>query len=221
MAYDFPNSPTENQEYTPPVGGQTYIYKSPHWVVKSAAVYTKTEADTKFVDTAGDSMSGSLTVQPVSGNANLVLDKSGTDQQSVIYGRSATEDRWLMMLGNGVPESGGNAGSNFTIQRCDDNGEYLNTAISIDRSTGIVAFETSPIAPTPAPDSADTSIATTAFVTAAIAAIPPPASGATIADAAPAGTQGMMWWNSANGNLYIYYMDGTSNQWVQVNSVGM
>lgn len=34
MAYDFPNSPTENQEYVPPIGGQTYIYKAPRWLVK-------------------------------------------------------------------------------------------------------------------------------------------------------------------------------------------
>ena len=32
--YDFPASPTEGQEYTPPVGGQTYIYASPRWLVK-------------------------------------------------------------------------------------------------------------------------------------------------------------------------------------------
>src|SRR4051812_13473355 len=34
MAYDFPSNPTENQEYTPPLGGQTYIYNAPRWLVK-------------------------------------------------------------------------------------------------------------------------------------------------------------------------------------------
>lgn len=34
--YDFPNAPTEGLEYTPPVGGQTYIWRSPRWVVKAA-----------------------------------------------------------------------------------------------------------------------------------------------------------------------------------------
>lgn len=34
MAYDFPANPTEDQEYTPPVGGQTYVYKAPRWLVK-------------------------------------------------------------------------------------------------------------------------------------------------------------------------------------------
>jgi hypothetical protein len=31
--YDFPASPTENQEYTPPGALQTYVWKAPRWVV--------------------------------------------------------------------------------------------------------------------------------------------------------------------------------------------
>ena len=34
MSYDFPASPTPGQEYTPPVGGQTYIWQPPRWLVK-------------------------------------------------------------------------------------------------------------------------------------------------------------------------------------------
>ena len=33
MSFDFPASPSENQEYTP-AGGPTYIFKSPRWMVK-------------------------------------------------------------------------------------------------------------------------------------------------------------------------------------------
>lgn len=40
----------------------------------------------------------------------------------------------------------------------------------------------------------------------------------TIADNAPAGIHGNMWWESDTGILWIYYNDGTSSQWVQVNS---
>lgn len=32
--YDFPSAPTPGQEYTPPVGGQTYIWQPPRWLVK-------------------------------------------------------------------------------------------------------------------------------------------------------------------------------------------
>ena len=42
-----------------------------------------------------------------------------------------------------------------------------------------------------------------------------------ISDTAPGSpANGQMWWNSANGNLYISYNDGTSTQWVQVNNTG-
>lgn len=46
--------------------------------------------------------------------------------------------------------------------------------------------------------------------------------GASVQDTAPTGAlqNGQMWWESDTGNLYIYYMDGTSNQWVQITSAG-
>ena len=52
---------------------------------------------------------------------------------------------------------------------------------------------------------------------AAIAAAP---SGAvTISDTAPGSpTNGMLWWQSSTGDLFIYYNDGTSSQWVQINA---
>lgn len=43
--------------------------------------------------------------------------------------------------------------------------------------------------------------------------------GATISDTAPASpSAGDLWWNSANGQMYTYYSDGTSSQWVVANS---
>jgi hypothetical protein len=43
--------------------------------------------------------------------------------------------------------------------------------------------------------------------------------GATISDTAPASpSAGDLWWNSANGQMYTYYNDGTSSQWVVANS---
>ena len=43
-------------------------------------------------------------------------------------------------------------------------------------------------------------------------------SACTISDNAPGSpVAGTMWWNSVNGGLYIYYNDGSSSQWVQVN----
>ena len=42
-----------------------------------------------------------------------------------------------------------------------------------------------------------------------------------ISDTAPPyPVPGQMWWHSDTGNLYIYYNDGSSSQWVQINTVG-
>ena len=37
MAFDFPNTPTEGQKYTPVVGGPTYTYKAPVWELVTTA----------------------------------------------------------------------------------------------------------------------------------------------------------------------------------------
>ena len=48
-----------------------------------------------------------------------------------------------------------------------------------------------------------------------------PAQFVSISDTAPGSpTIGQMWWNSTNGNLFIWYHDGSSGQWVQVNNTG-
>jgi hypothetical protein len=41
--------------------------------------------------------------------------------------------------------------------------------------------------------------------------------GASVSDSAPTSpTSGALWYNSLNGKTYVYYQDGTSNQWVEV-----
>lgn len=43
--------------------------------------------------------------------------------------------------------------------------------------------------------------------------------GATISDTAPASpSAGDLWWNSSDGQMYTYYNDGTSSQWVVANA---
>ena len=84
------------------------------------------------------------------------------------------------------------------------------------------AFSGSPTAPTPAAANNSTAIATTAWVNSEISTAGNSIKAvATIADVAPSTpAHGTLWWNSANGNLYIFYNDGSSMQWVQINSVG-
>lgn len=99
-------------------------------------------------------------------------------------------------------------------------------------------FTGNPKAPTPVARDNDTSIATTAFVQTELVtkvdeapndgvqyvrkslawapvSVPP---GTAISDTPPVSPQpGQMWWESDTGRLYIWFDDGTTQQWVQVN----
>jgi hypothetical protein len=103
-------------------------------------------------------------------------------------------------------------------------------------------FTGDPQAPTPSAADNDTSISTTAFVKTAIAtkideapsdnvqyvrknaawspvSVPP---GTYIGDAAPSSpSAGQLWFQSSTGNTFIYYNDGNTFQWVQINSGGV
>ena len=91
------------------------------------------------------------------------------------------------------------------------------------------AFTGFPSAPTPPITSDDSSLATTAFVQEAIALLNGSIGGeiariVTVADNPPLmPRQGALWWDSSSmksgkGNLFIWYEDPTSSQWVVANA---
>jgi hypothetical protein len=61
---------------------------------------------------------------------------------SIIYGSKSNplNFRWLLCLGSSTAESGGNAGSDFLINRYADNATFLSTVMSISRATGQILF---------------------------------------------------------------------------------
>jgi hypothetical protein len=79
-------------------------------------------------------------------------------------------------------------------------------------------FSGDPQAPTPAATDNDNSIATTAFVTNAVAG-----AGVMISDTAPAVPRnGQLWWDSADAQLYVRYLDPTGPaQWVAASNSGV
>jgi hypothetical protein len=121
MSFDFPNSPSQGQEYTPIVNGLTYVYINTQWVVKDQ-----------------DAPNNGLT-----------------------YGRK--NKQW----------------------------QQVNDQAYADAPVDGVAYVRRNNAWIPAVQ---------------------------IADVAPSTPYvGQLWWNSTNGNFYLYYNDGTSSQWVQIN----
>lgn len=164
----------------------------------------------------GDTMTGDLNIANATTNAILRLNKAASGFASQIAGQTAGLLRWALNLGDSTAESGSNAGSNLAIRRFNDAGAAIDTPFSINRATGIVDMPLGATTATPAPGDADTSVATTGFVAAALSTI---VGGAIISDTPPASPKpGQLWFESDSGNTFIWYDDGNTQQWVQVNT---
>lgn len=90
---------------------------------------------------AGDTITGALTLGDATGWALLNLDKATpAGNLAAIFAKRGGVSRWNLILGDGAAESGGNAGSDFYIQRFNDAGTFLDTPLSISRATGAVSL---------------------------------------------------------------------------------
>jgi hypothetical protein len=149
MAFDFPASPTNGQVFTS--GGVSYVWNGQGWVQQGAPgsvdkTYVDT-ADALKVAKAGDTMTGDLTIGKT--NPGVILKKTATNGQgSYIQGNVNANARWQVHLGSGSAETGsGNTGSDFVVNRFDDAGAYIDTPLTILRSTGQTLFKGVPAAP--------------------------------------------------------------------------
>ena len=115
----------------------------------------------KFNSTGG-TLTGNVTIN--ASNPVFNLRKTASGQSNFIIGLNGSTTRWAVNLGNSTAESGSNVGSDFDIQRHNDAGTLLDKPLTISRSTGIITFPVSPIAPTPASGDNTTKLATTAFL---------------------------------------------------------
>ena len=127
--------------------GYLYAYyddgTSMQWVMVSpgSGGISQADADTRYVNVTGDTMSGDLKV--AKSGPKITLDKAdnvGANIFSTLGGLS----RWQLNLANGIVESGGNAGSNFQLNRFNDAGTLLDTPFQITRSTGVADFAVKP-----------------------------------------------------------------------------
>jgi hypothetical protein len=88
--------------------------------------------------TGGVTLTGALTLAAAS--PEIILNKSSkVSQANYIQGQIGSVPRWIMAIGDSSSESGGNAGSDFTIFRYSDAGAYIDAPFNIHRATGNVA----------------------------------------------------------------------------------
>jgi hypothetical protein len=124
----------------------------------TSAWLTDGAADARYVNVAGDTMTGNLTVAPPSGGA-FVMSKASAGQSGYFYAdggagayaglqlRSNGSLRWNFVKHNGA-ESGGNVGSDLWLFRYADDGSQLpTTALQISRATGLITVNGDPVLP--------------------------------------------------------------------------
>jgi hypothetical protein len=142
---DFPNSPTANQIFTAP-NGATWTWDGVKWA--------STGAGTGFLPLSGGTLNGDLSINnPSTTLANLALNGPATGWSGIQFNISGSgnnvegawigsyvggKERWEIDLGEGIAETGSNAGSNFQIARYADNGTIIDHPLTINRATGQV-----------------------------------------------------------------------------------
>ena len=97
---------------------------------------TNNQGDTRWVNVTGDTMTGPLIVNGA--NPQITLNAAAGVFRSLAFNTN-NQWRWHFTV-TGDPESGANAGSNFTISRMDDTGAPINAPFTISRATGRANF---------------------------------------------------------------------------------
>ena len=124
-----------------PEDGSNYVRNNASW----------TPMGGPYLPLTGGTVTGSVAfstaaILTVNGSNSLVLNGASGAQRSVL-GMTANVARWTMSLGDGAAESGGNAGSNFTLAAYGAAGTFLFNPLVISRATGVVTFSAMPSIP--------------------------------------------------------------------------
>lgn len=94
-----------------------------------------------FVAKAGDTMTGDLIIDAPGGvPAQIQLDKAAAGQACRIRAETNNVLRWTLDLGNTDAEGGANGGSAFDLRRYDDAGTLIESALTINRASGLATF---------------------------------------------------------------------------------
>ena len=91
-------------------------------------------ADATKVAKAGDTMTGPLIMTPNSG----IDGAAGTGRS--LTSKTSGSPRWELVLGNTSAESAPANGSDFTLNRYNNTGTYIDSPMAISRSSGVVSY---------------------------------------------------------------------------------
>jgi Chaperone of endosialidase len=86
---------------------------------------------------AGDTMTGNLTVDKAA--PWIILNKTNANS-AALFGQQGGLNRWAILPGSNVSETGSNVGSDFSINRYNDAGTFVDNPLTITRSTGKVTI---------------------------------------------------------------------------------
>jgi hypothetical protein len=104
---------------------------------------TKDYADTKMPLDGSAPMTGDMIID----NDDPTITLDGKDGfNNTIYGDKDSKHRWAVILGNSVPETGSDAGSNFNLLHYADAGTELGSALDGVRATGLLTVKADPTA---------------------------------------------------------------------------
>jgi len=104
----------------------------------------KVEGEGDYVNVTGDTMTGNLTIS-MAAWPGLILNNTGTGSGMLLSSQRNNLQRWQVRLDDETPETGGGAGSDLSIYRCDDAGNAVERPFVIQRSNGQVQTPNAPI----------------------------------------------------------------------------
>jgi len=132
----------EARAFTGAVVGPLYVRqkKGGTWGAWQQQSGSAADLDTTYVNASGDTMTGNLKL--TNADPAFTVDKPvGAGHAATLLGTMNGSARWMVQIGDGNAESGGNLGSDFRVIRFNDAGTSLDTSnLIIDRSTGSASF---------------------------------------------------------------------------------
>lgn len=132
------------QEYVAGSVAKTGDTMSGHLTLAGEPTQPSHAATKKYIDDLLGGAGGALTITTV--NPSIRLQVTGSQQDRTFEGLGVGGvQRWSMVLGNDVPEVGGNAGSDFNIRRYSDAGVPIDVPMQISRATGELIIKNSTV----------------------------------------------------------------------------